>query len=310
MARLPFLCSVVAALALACGGTAPSGAQTSAPGGGGSGGSGGSTGGSGGSTGGSGGSTGGAGGSTSGGSGGSSGGTTSGGGSPGGASASPTPAPARVTLTVNRTTARDDSLDRLDLDVARVLVVLGATPATPEDHAPCAAAGAAVHDVAFKLGLDLKNLGPTQLGRVDLDAGTLGEVRLLLRSAEVDDHGRGRHGRGRLTCVDDDGAELIVVRLVPGEHIDLDADEDEELEARFDDRVEVEQEACQLPDDHGGKGDDGCEAEDEAPHGLAADHGGGDDQGGDNGGGNGGGPGTGRGTRVFIADQLPLFRTR
>jgi hypothetical protein len=206
-------------------------------------------------------------------------------------------APAHVTLSFDRVGSRGDGLDRLNLDVSQVLVFLGDTPARPDEGAPCRAGGAIPREASFTFDLDLHGQGRTELGRIDLDAGTIGELRLLVRAAEVDDHGRRRRGHGRLTCRAEDGTSLVVIRLLPAEHIELEHDRDEALVARFDANAGVGEEACD-----GSHGGDDCDAEGEHDlrAGVVLDHEGGDDGGGGDSGRRGGdddhgGPGGGGG---------------
>ncbi len=258
--------------------------------------------------------------------------------------------PSHVTLSFDRAGGRGDQLADVSLDVVRVLAFTGQGPGRPGDRAPCAAPGALARDVGFRFDLDLHGQGRTQVGQLDLDAGALGELRLLVRAADVNESGRHRAGHGRLVCVDDDGNELIVIRLIPAERIELEPDADEELVAHFDDGAHVGEEACEVGDDRdGGQGDDDCDAEGDqdlrsSAGGVAtvSDHGGGGGDGGSGGpggggggndggagradggpgdggggrgggggGGGGGGPGGGaHGSRIMIADELQLTRAR
>jgi uncharacterized membrane protein YgcG len=253
-------------------------------------------------------------------------------------------APAHVTLTFARVGNRADHLDHVNLEIVQVIAFLGGTPGRPADGAPCRPPDALVRDASFSFGLDLHGEGRTPLGRVDLAPGTVGELRLVVSAADVDQRGRHRRGHGRLTCRGDDGRAFIVIRLVPAEHIELERGADEELVARFDANEEVGEEECEVGDEHGGSGGDDCEAaEQHADHGGGGgggdhgggggggDHGGGGgggdhgegggehggggghDQGGGRGGGDHGGGGGGDrrlGSRVFLADEVPLTRAR
>jgi hypothetical protein len=209
-------------------------------------------------------------------------------------------APAHVTIAFDRHGGRGDHLDDVALEGAKVLLFLGAAPAQPEDGAPCVPAGAIVRDVSFAFALDLHGEGQTVAVRVDLDAGTVGEVRILVRAADVIEQGHHRSAQGQLTCRDADGTQLIVLRLVPAEPIELEPGADEELVAQFDDMGEIEEEACQA-DDHGGGGGGGDH--DGGEHG--GDHGGGDDHGDDACEDDGG-----TSSRVLVGDSFPLTRTR
>jgi hypothetical protein len=223
---------------------------------------------------------------------------------------------APVSIAVDRQGPRDDGFDAVSFDVARVIAFHDDAPGRPDDGAPCFGANAVRHEVSFRFDLDLHGAGRSDIGRFDLEAGHLTEVRLLVRAAEVEEHGRQRHGRGRLTCRDDDGTVFILVRLVPTERIDLERDRGERLVARFDDRNDLDEEACEsssLSRRADREGDE-CEVEDD--HG-GDDHGGqgGDDHGGDDHGGDlrAGASGAGaarQGSRVVLADTLPLSRDR
>jgi hypothetical protein len=167
--------------------------------------------------------------------------------------------------------------------------------------------------VSFQFDLDLHAVGRTDIGKLDIEAGHLAEVRLLVRTADVDERGRQRHGRGRLTCRDDDGTIFILVRLVPTDRIDLQRDRAERLVARFDDRDDLDEEACEsssLAQRADRQGDE-CEVEDDQG---GDDHGGGGQGGDDHGGDLRASPNRGgtarQGSRVVLADTLPLSLDR
>jgi hypothetical protein len=242
--------------------------------------------------------------------------------------------PSQATISFSRVGSRTDAVHTVTLDVVRVLAIHGATPARPADRAACAVAGARADAVTQQLALDVRSPGRTPFDRVDVDAGELGELRLLARGADVEVAGNHRRGHGRLTCIDDDGTELIVIRLLPAEHLELEGNDD--LVALFDDQRHVADEACEV-DDHG-TDQPTCDPDDGQPHTLVADHGADDADGGSGGGGGGGGAddppghdqdggsggggggggssggggngGGAHGSRLMIADELPLARAR
>ncbi|MFL5263409.1 MAG: hypothetical protein ACJ79L_13480, partial [Anaeromyxobacteraceae bacterium] len=122
---------------------------------------------------------------------------------------------APVSIAIDRQGGRGDDFDLVRFDVARVIAFHDDAPGRPDDGARCLAGNAVRHDVAFRFDLDLEGAGRIDIGKLDLETGHLAEVRLLVRAADVEQRGRHRHGRGRLTCRDDDGTTFILVRLVP-----------------------------------------------------------------------------------------------
>jgi hypothetical protein len=193
--------------------------------------------------------------------------------------------PARARLAIETVGARGDGVDGVHLEIVKVASSAGAAPAIATG-ASCDAIGD-LRDVAAAVDVDLRRAGRTPAGTMELNAGPLGELRLLVRSADIDQGSRHRHGRGRATCTDASGERLIVLRLVPTEHIELARDGEEDLVARLDVVGDVEQEACNATDPD-------CDAEVALGGRRNADRGGGDGRGGDDhgggtaGGGNGG----------------------
>src|SRR6185369_10619366 len=86
---------------------------------------------------------------------------------------------ARVQLAIDTVGARDDGVDGVHLAIVKVTSSAGAAPAIAA-AGRCDALGA-LRDVDAAVDVDLRRAGRTPAGTMELDAGPLGELRLLVR---------------------------------------------------------------------------------------------------------------------------------
>jgi hypothetical protein len=185
-----------------------------------------------------------------------------GGGSPGSGDGTST-----LALAFERHGTRQD-VSRVDLEVVGLSLFVGTSPRYANDNTPCdAGVAGALADLRTTVSLDARSEGETPLASVDVSrGGQLRELWLVLRRGTAVREGREYKVHAGALCVMPDGLQYTLVRLRPGEPVQL-GGPDHRILVTFDPRDALVIDRIRCDDSSGpgggGSGDDECRSADD-----------------------------------------------